>query len=72
MGRHNEALEAFNKILSPNLLEKFGLFRVFIIGRANSCETTILQQFCNSVDHPETYDGNVNEVHTSGVTFIIY
>ena len=45
-----------------NLQEKFGRFRVLIIGRANAGKTTILRGICNSTENPEIYDGNGNKV----------
>ncbi|KAG9312606.1 hypothetical protein JVU11DRAFT_7003 [Chiua virens] len=42
--------------------EKFGRFRILIIGRANAGKTTMLKQICNSTDEPVLYDGDGNEV----------
>ena len=45
-----------------NLQEKFGRFRILIVGRANAGKTTILRGICNSTENPEIYDGNGNKV----------
>jgi len=39
-----------------NLREKFGRFRILIIGRANAGKTTILKKICDSTEDPEIYD----------------
>ncbi|KAG9311143.1 hypothetical protein JVU11DRAFT_9058 [Chiua virens] len=41
---------------------KFGRFRILIIGRANAGKTTILKQICNSMEDPVILDGDGNEV----------
>ena len=48
--------------ISENLLEKFGRFRILIVGRANSGKTTILRRICNTTENPEIYDGDGNKV----------
>ena len=45
-----------------NLREKFGRFRILIIGRANAGKTTILRGICNTTESPEIYDGEGNKV----------
>ena len=45
-----------------NLREKFGRFRILIIGRANAGKTTILRGICNTTENPEIYDGEGNKV----------
>ncbi|KAG9313183.1 GTP-binding protein [Chiua virens] len=45
-----------------SIREKFGRFRILIIGRANAGKTTILKQICNSTEDPEVYDGNGKKV----------
>ena len=45
-----------------NLQEKFGRFRILIVGRANAGKTTILRGICNSTENPVIYDGEGNEV----------
>ena len=45
-----------------NLQEKFGRFRVLIVGRANAGKTTILRGICNTTENPEVYDGDGNKV----------
>ncbi|KAG9312506.1 hypothetical protein JVU11DRAFT_6897 [Chiua virens] len=49
-------------IQMDGIREKFGRFRILIIGRANAGKTTILKQICNSTDEPVLYDGDGNEV----------
>ncbi|KAH0826998.1 GTP-binding protein [Lanmaoa asiatica] len=39
-----------------NLQDKFGRFRILIVGRANAGKTTILRGICNSTENPEIYD----------------
>ena len=45
-----------------HLREKFGRFRILIIGRANSGKTTILRRICDTTENPEIYDGDGNKV----------
>ena len=45
-----------------NLREKFGRFRILIIGRANAGKTTILQRICDTTEKPEIFDGDGNKV----------
>ncbi|KAF8447467.1 hypothetical protein L210DRAFT_3641406 [Boletus edulis BED1] len=49
------------------LQEKFGRFRILIVGRANAGKTTILQRICNSTEKPEIYDGDGNKLDLSKV-----
>ena len=42
--------------------EKFGRFRILVIGRANAGKTTILKNICNSTENPEIYDDQGNKV----------
>ncbi|KAF8557126.1 hypothetical protein OG21DRAFT_1373904, partial [Imleria badia] len=44
------------------LREKFGRFRILIIGRANAGKTTILRGICNMTENPEIYDGEGNKL----------
>jgi septin family protein len=41
---------------AQRLRNKFGRFRILIVGRANAGKTTILQKVCNTTDDPEIYD----------------
>ncbi|KAI9462064.1 hypothetical protein HD554DRAFT_1468588 [Boletus coccyginus] len=50
-----------------DLREKFGRFRILIVGRANAGKTTILRGICNSTENPEIYDGDGNRVDPSQV-----
>ncbi|KAG9315977.1 hypothetical protein JVU11DRAFT_3635 [Chiua virens] len=45
-----------------SIREKFGRFRILVIGRANAGKTTILKQICNSTEDPEVYDGSGKKV----------
>ena len=44
--------------------EKFGRFRIVVIGRANAGKTTILKQICNSTENPEIYDDQGSKVRS--------
>ena len=48
--------------VDPDLMEKFGRFRILIIGRANAGKTTILQRICNSTEDPEIYNDQGKKV----------
>ena len=41
---------------NESLREKFGRFRILVIGRANAGKTTILKSICNSTENPEIYN----------------
>ena len=43
-------------MLVENLREKFGQFRILIIGQANMGKTTILKRICDSTEDPEIYN----------------
>ena len=45
-----------------DIKEKFGRFRILVIGRANAGKTTILKKICNSTENPEIYDDQGNKV----------
>ena len=45
-----------------NLRERFGRFRVLVIGRANAGKTTILKNICDSTEDPEIYDAQGRKV----------
>ena len=48
--------------VDPDLMKKFGRFRILVIGRANAGKTTILQQICNSTEDPEIYSDQGEKV----------
>ncbi|KAF8130212.1 GTP-binding protein [Boletus edulis] len=48
-----------------DIREKFGRFRILIVGRANAGKTTILQKICNTTESPEIYDGKGNKIDPS-------
>jgi len=50
-----------------DLREKFGRFRILIVGRANAGKTTILRGICNTTDNPEINDGKGNKIDPSQV-----
>jgi len=50
-----------------NIREKFGRFRILIIGRANAGKTTILRAICNTTENPEVYDGEGNKIDLTQV-----
>jgi hypothetical protein len=47
-----------------NIREKFGRFRILIIGRANAGKTTILRAICDTTENenPEVFDGEGKKV----------
>ncbi|KAG6332740.1 hypothetical protein ID866_6347 [Astraeus odoratus] len=47
--------------------ERFGRFRVLVIGRANAGKTTLLQRVCNTTDLPEVFGGKGNKVRDIGL-----
>ncbi|KAG2070852.1 hypothetical protein BDR04DRAFT_1017781 [Suillus decipiens] len=51
-------------INTQNLRERFGHFRVLVMGRVNAGKATILQKVCNTTDHPEIYDTKGKKVYT--------
>ena len=48
--------------VDQDLMEKFGRFRILIIGRANAGKTTVLQRICNSTEDPEIYNDRGEKV----------
>ena len=48
-----------------NIREKFGRFRILVIGRANAGKTTILKRICDSTEDPEIYDDRGRKVRFS-------
>lgn len=63
---HTYALRMYAENIQglTNIREKFGRFRVLIVGRANAGKTTILQRICNSTENPEIYDSEGNKAWT--------
>ena len=51
--------------------EKFGRFRILVIGRANAGKTTILKNICNSTENPEIYDDKGNKVRSYFMLLIL-
>ena len=45
-----------------DLRERFGRFRILVIGRANAGKTTILKKICDSTEDPEIYDDQGRKV----------
>ncbi|KAF8447416.1 hypothetical protein L210DRAFT_2795921 [Boletus edulis BED1] len=60
-------MSAENTESFKNLQEKFGRFRILIVGRANAGKTTILRAICNTTENPEIYDGYGKRVDLSQV-----
>ena len=52
----------FMQDVDPDLMKKFGRFRILIIGRANAGKTTILQRICNSTEDPEIFNDRGKKV----------
>ncbi|KAG1908901.1 uncharacterized protein F5891DRAFT_974188 [Suillus fuscotomentosus] len=46
--------------------EKFGRFRILVVGRANAGKTTILQRVCNTRDNPEIYNSAGKKIDLMG------
>jgi len=59
---HPLRMSAENPENFEDLQEKFGRFRILIVGRANAGKTTILRGICNSTENPEIYDSDGNKV----------
>ncbi|KAH0829101.1 hypothetical protein J3R83DRAFT_2567 [Lanmaoa asiatica] len=55
--------------VDSDLMEKFGRFRILIIGRANAGKTTVLQRICNSTRDPEIYNdqGEKVRIYQAGI-----
>ena len=51
--------------------EKFGRFRILVIGRANAGKTTILKRICNSTENPEIFDNQGNKVRSYFMLLIL-
>ncbi|KAN0084354.1 hypothetical protein V8E55_007858 [Tylopilus felleus] len=49
------------------LQEKFGRFRILIMGRANAGKTTVLWGICSTTENPEIYDGDGNKIDLAQV-----
>ena len=49
-------------MLIRNIREKFGQFRILVIGRANAGKTTILKKICDSAEDREIYDDQGTKV----------
>ena len=49
-------------IENENLKERFGRFRILVIGRPNAGKTTILKKICDSTENPEIYDAEGRKV----------
>ncbi|KAF8126026.1 hypothetical protein EV363DRAFT_1586114 [Boletus edulis] len=60
-------MSAENTESFKNLQERFGRFRILIVGRANAGKTTILRAICNTTENPEIHDGDGNKVDLSQV-----
>ncbi|KAJ8593996.1 GTP-binding protein [Rhizopogon salebrosus TDB-379] len=49
---------------TQDIREKFGRFRILVVGRANAGKTTLLQRICNTTEKPEIFDREGNKVGT--------
>jgi hypothetical protein len=47
---------------TQDIREKFGRFRILVVGRANAGKTTLLQRICNTTEKPEIFDREGNKV----------
>src|SRR5882757_7443144 len=48
---------------TKDIREKFGRFRILVVGRANAGKTTLLQRVCNTTEKPEIFDRKGNKVN---------
>ncbi|OAX41050.1 hypothetical protein K503DRAFT_768048, partial [Rhizopogon vinicolor AM-OR11-026] len=51
--------------LPEDIREKFGRFRILVVGRANAGKTTLLQRVCNTTEKPEIFDREGNKIDTA-------
>ncbi|KAJ8593977.1 hypothetical protein M405DRAFT_730489, partial [Rhizopogon salebrosus TDB-379] len=47
---------------TQDIREKFGRFRILVVGRANAGKTTLLQRICNTTEKPKIFDRDGNKV----------
>jgi GTPase SAR1 family protein len=47
---------------TQDIREKFGRFRILVVGRANAGKTTLLQRICNTTEKHEIFDREGNKV----------
>ncbi|KAJ8593997.1 hypothetical protein M405DRAFT_858492 [Rhizopogon salebrosus TDB-379] len=47
---------------TQDIREKFGRFRILVVGRANAGKTTLLQRICNTTEKPEIFDREGNKI----------
>ncbi|KAJ8583161.1 GTP-binding protein [Rhizopogon salebrosus TDB-379] len=47
---------------TQGIREKFGRFRILVVGRANAGKTTLLQRICNTTEKPEIFDRMGNKI----------
>ncbi|KAJ8579474.1 GTP-binding protein [Rhizopogon salebrosus TDB-379] len=52
---------------TQNIREKFGRFRILVVGRANAGKTTLLQRICNTTEKPEIFDRKGNKIDAATV-----
>ena len=50
-----------------DLRQKYKLFRILVIGRANAGKTTLLKRVCNTTEEPCIYDEQNNNL----VSFVL-
>ena len=52
---------------TEDLREKFGRFRILVVGRANAGKTTLLKRVCNTTEKPEIFNRKGNKVIPTSV-----
>ncbi|OAX33231.1 hypothetical protein K503DRAFT_775825 [Rhizopogon vinicolor AM-OR11-026] len=52
---------------TKDIREKFGRFRILVVGRANAGKTTLLQRVCNTTEKPEIFDCEGNKIDATVV-----
>ena len=65
MSQSNTATATVDKVkkhANQVLRQKFGRFRILIIGRANAGKTSILQKVCNTMEQAEIFNGDGEKV----------
>ncbi|OAX32219.1 hypothetical protein K503DRAFT_870264 [Rhizopogon vinicolor AM-OR11-026] len=52
---------------TEDIREKFGRFRVLVVGRANAGKTTLLHRVCNTTEKPEIFNSKGEKIDAAVV-----